>query len=58
MMNGDFELLATPHGLREPEIDLHLNGKALLHPQNDFLPSQKLQYALEMAEAVSLLRKF
>ena len=55
MLNGDLESIAQPHGLRAP--DVHLNDQEHLDPQNVFLPSQKLLYSLEMAEAISLLRK-
>jgi hypothetical protein len=55
MLNGDLESVAQPHGLRAP--DVHLNDHEHLDPQNVFLPSQKLLYSLEMAEAISLLRK-
>lgn len=54
-MNGDLEKAAQPHGLRAPEIKL--DDKEHLDPHNDYLPSQKLDYALQMAEAVAVLRK-
>lgn len=56
MLQGDLEKRAQPHGFRAPEVEL--NDKEQLDPKNNFLPSQKLLYSLEMAEAVSLLRKY
>ncbi|GKY95066.1 hypothetical protein MPSEU_000470800 [Mayamaea pseudoterrestris] len=56
MVNGNLEMAALPHGVRAPNI--HLDDKYQLDPQNRFLPSQKLLYALEMAEAVSTLHSY
>ena len=56
MLNGNLESVAIPNGLRAPDVQLH--DKEHLDPHNRFLPSQKLGYSLEMAEAVSVLHSY
>lgn len=54
--NGEFELLAVPMGGRNTNVT-H-NDTTLAMPQNAFTPSEKLFYALEMAEAIALLHGY
>lgn len=54
MPNGEFEGKAVKNGRHE----VTLNDKDHLDPQNNFKPSEKLRYALEMAEAVLLLHSW
>lgn len=54
MPDGTLETAAAPIGRHE----VVLNDKEGLDPKNDILPSQKLRYALEMAEALLLLHSW
>jgi len=55
MVKGDIEDIAVPSDGR---LDEPLNDKDHLVIKNKLYPSQKLEYALDMAEAVLLLHSF
>ena len=55
MMDGELETAAVPLGGRKK---VELNDKDGLDPRNNFTAEQKLQYGLEMAEAIAVLHSF
>jgi hypothetical protein len=56
MPTGDLSMIATPLGAyRRPIAQIQLNDTERLDPMNTLKPSEKLLYALEMAESIALL---